>query len=563
MLFYEISTTYSYSSITIVNRRYDWADATPLWYAANYGNFTKCKNLLRRNADPNIGDDNNVTPLSLAAVGGYLEICDLLLKYGADPNIVTTWGTTPLTVAVKNNHFDVCKYLILNTNVEWSKVEKYFGDILCLTSKVGDLEICQKIIQSNPAGDINKKNSNHKIALAVAAEHEHFQVLEFLMEKGAKVTTESDVYRLYNFCKREVINLTKIGNNFVDILCIASKVGDLKMCQTLIQSYPGEDLKKKNIHGLTALNAAVENEQFKVIGYLLTHGATWDDIHGTFGEHGLSPFYYVCGTGDMDLVKKYVQEYGVNVNSKRCLAVAAEHKHFQVLEYLMEKGAKVSTESDVYLLYNFCKRDVANLTKVGKNFIDILCYASQVGNLEMCQKLIQSNLGEDLNKKNIKNKTALIVAVDHEEFLVIGYLLTHGATWDDIHETVGEHGLSPFYYVCGTGDMVLVKKYVQEYDADVNSKRCLSVAVEQENYDVFEFLLSQGANINEHQSIDGKHLLYLLCNNGQLDLTKKCVENYEADVNAEGCLAVALEFYHHEIGQYLIDKGCKVDQVKN
>ena len=61
---------------------------------------------------------------------------------------------------------------------------------------------------------------------------------------------------------------------------------------------------------------------------------------------------------------------------------------------------------------------------------------------------------------------------------------------------------------------------------------------------------------------DGLTPLYYVCRNGIMDLVKKSVEIYGANVNAEGCLAVSLEFYHHGVAQYLIDKGCKVDQVK-
>ena len=178
----------------------------------------------------------------------------------------------------------------------------------------------------------------------------------------------------------------------------------------------------------------------------------------------------------------------------------------------------------------------------------------------MCQKFIQTNSGGDVNQKNIKGKTALNVATEHEQFHVFEYLISQGA----VIRIPNKDKMTSLYFVCKNGHMSLVKKYVEDYGADVNSKRCLSVAAEQDHFQVLEYLMSctsSWSDVNEPNK-DGLTPLYSICRNGHLDLTKKCVENYGANVNSDGCLAVALEFYHHDIGQYLIDNGCKVDQVK-
>ena len=86
---------------------------------------------------------------------------------------------------------------------------------------------------------------------------------------------------------------------------------------------------------------------------------------------------------------------------------------------------------------------------------------------------------------------------------------------------------------------------------------------EQEQVDILEYLISHTStwdDINEPNK-DGLTPLYYICKNGHLDLTRKCVEEYKADVNAKGLLAVSLEFYHYKVAQYLISQGCNVDQV--
>ena len=44
---------------------------------------------------------------------------------------------------------------------------------------------------------------------------------------------------------------------------------------------------------------------------------------------------------------------------------------------------------------------------------------------------------------------------------------------------------------------------------------------------------------------------------------KKFVQEYKADINGEGCLHAALEFYHTPLAEFLIKSGCNINQVFN
>ena len=129
-------------------------DVTPLFQASLRGNFALCELLLKFKADPNITTTSGITPLWKAAAGGHLDVCQLLIEHNADPNIATENGSTPLTAAGVYKHYDVLRYLLLNTNVDCSKVWKYYADfamynldIFHHASQEGDREMCQKIIK--------------------------------------------------------------------------------------------------------------------------------------------------------------------------------------------------------------------------------------------------------------------------------------------------------------------------------------------------------------------------------------------------------------------------------
>ena len=56
---------------------------TPLFWAAKEGRLELVQLLLRKGADPTIGDSALSTPLHQAAKGGHIEIADLLIAAGA------------------------------------------------------------------------------------------------------------------------------------------------------------------------------------------------------------------------------------------------------------------------------------------------------------------------------------------------------------------------------------------------------------------------------------------------------------------------------------------------
>ena len=216
----------------------------------------------------------------VAASWDYLHISKLLMDHGGDVNIVSSWGESPLVRAAYYRHYEVFKYLILHApNVDYGKVGKYYGDLLCCASYHGDMVLCQRLVQNLPQVDVNMKNRDGKTALNEAVEQEHLDVFKYLFYNGAKVTNDADVSCLYNICNRSAIDLTKLGANFADLLCHCSLKGDLGLCQQLIESNPGVQLNGKNRKNKTALNVAAEQEQFNVLEYLLSIGASWEDIN--------------------------------------------------------------------------------------------------------------------------------------------------------------------------------------------------------------------------------------------------------------------------------------------
>ena len=67
--------------------------------AVNNNDVDGCFSLLRRGADPNLGDSKHRMPLHFATTKNNPQLLRVLLQHGADPNIRDANGNTPLHLA--------------------------------------------------------------------------------------------------------------------------------------------------------------------------------------------------------------------------------------------------------------------------------------------------------------------------------------------------------------------------------------------------------------------------------------------------------------------------------
>ena len=117
----------------------------------------------------------------------------------------------------------------------------------------------------------------------------------------------------------------------------------MEMSQKLFKIFPKvtSTMKNVDVDGKTTLNLAAEQEQFDVLEYLLSQGAMWEDINKPIKDK-LTPLYFVCRSGLLDLVTKYVQEYKADINGEGCLQALVEFYHDQVAEFLIKSGCNIN-----------------------------------------------------------------------------------------------------------------------------------------------------------------------------------------------------------------------------
>src|SRR5258708_22756236 len=110
--------------------------ATPLLYAALYGDAASVKLLLDAGADPNIRNDAGASALMWAA--GDLQKVRLLVDHGADVNATSDAGRTPLLIAAGRFGNAAVVKLLLDHGADTSaRSPGLFGDLSVLAEAAG------------------------------------------------------------------------------------------------------------------------------------------------------------------------------------------------------------------------------------------------------------------------------------------------------------------------------------------------------------------------------------------------------------------------------------------
>jgi ankyrin repeat protein len=117
-----------------------------LHLAADDGNITEVKQLLKDGADVDIRSSNNETPLHFAAYRGHLEIAKVLVSHGADINAVEESNFSPLHDAVEEGHVEITDFLLTQ------------------------------------GADINIKNNNNRTAMHIAYSKDYLYIFSLLIK---------------------------------------------------------------------------------------------------------------------------------------------------------------------------------------------------------------------------------------------------------------------------------------------------------------------------------------------------------------------------------------------
>jgi len=262
---------------------------TPLAMASSGGNLEACMVLLSYTAPKgekiegesliaiqksyiDMADSYGRTALIYAAENGQITLVRYLLKKGADPNIKDSYGETALMDAAYNGNKEVCKLLIKN-GADVKATDSAGNDALAFSmAKPGNESTVNLIIDSiKPEISKYPKQKKNALLLESAAYGKNLDFVKFLMENGA----DADY-----------------ADNGISALGCAVSNGSAEMAELILKNSKDRQtlVNSKDSNGLTPLMYASAKGNKEMVSLLIQNGA---DIYAKDGnEAGLVQFNY-------------------------------------------------------------------------------------------------------------------------------------------------------------------------------------------------------------------------------------------------------------------------------
>lgn len=286
---------------------------TLLHMAVENGWFEITRDLLQKKANIDAASVLRVTPVHIAFDREDRKIITLLLTYGVDVN-QTKFGRTLLQIAVE------CEWMeLIHTLLEKKFNINSFTDkgvtIFYTAIKQRNLKIVELLLSFG--ADVNLRNlKTNRSPLQCAVGMLWYEVVEKLLIQGAEVNA--------------------VASDNECALSIALARRDERMTRLLLD-YGGKEVVKSI---KSALQIAAEYRWYGVAETLLENG----ELKSNSSYH--TPLNYAINNGDMRMVKLLIA-YGADLEEGYYLAQAVRNENLEIVQYLLEQGARFIDENDV------------------------------------------------------------------------------------------------------------------------------------------------------------------------------------------------------------------------
>ncbi|XP_067650458.1 serine/threonine-protein phosphatase 6 regulatory ankyrin repeat subunit B-like [Haliotis asinina] len=474
-------------------------------------------------------------------------------------------------------------------------------------------------ILSRSLDDVNRRAKKYgRTPLMTAAKKGHYQIVEFLIRKGA--------------------NVSHVDNNGDSTLHWACSGGHVDIVKHLLSNYSA-DINSRGHLGRTPLMTTVYHGHRQVFDVLLELGANASLVDG----EGDNVLYSACRGGHVDMVRTdFVDDEGhtilhlaslgghveivKNILSQNMADINATNKDGDTAAILAKHKTKTCTErppqhdlakQETFAtspLHDACKNgnliivrhilfqslvDI-NRRDIKNDLVDvdghtILHLASLGGRVEMVKYILSHNMA-DINATNKDGDTAAILAnqstprhatsaPESVDFLCTtsGIPFTTSSPESmpavreserppqqkvDQNETFAD---SPLHDACKKGDLNRVRYILSRGLIDVSNRddskgrTSLMVAVQKGHERIVEFLLRKGANVSQVDN-NGHSVLHWACSGGYVGLVKHLLSKYSIDINKRdrfGRIPLMSAVYngHKELFDVLVGMGANVSIV--
>lgn len=396
-----------------------------------------------------------------AAAQGDVSVLRFLLTYASDDNkkylLNSTFGkTSPLIIASQKNQLEAVKYLIKQKNIDLEIKDLYYQTALHKAAINNFENIVRELIQAG--ADLNTQDDKGNTPLISATVNKHESLVNALIAAKA--------------------DLNRQNNDGSTALLIAALKNSENIALKLIAA--GADVNKQNKSGDTALIWATIQKNETLVNALIAAKA---DLNVQSND-GNTALLIAAQVNNENIALKLIAA-GADVNKQdkfgdTVLMTAVVNNNESLVKVLIAANADVNKQnSDGW---------TALLFAVYNNFDKIAL------------KLIEA--GADVHRKNNRDETPLFLAIYKNNESIVSALIPAGAANNTNVDALLEYA---WQFANRQTIQALFSSHLLK-NRKVDFNEALPIAAFYGNLDAVQFLIEQGADVNEY-AIDNKKAL--------------------------------------------------------
>ncbi|XP_072368968.1 CARD- and ANK-domain containing inflammasome adapter protein [Scyliorhinus torazame] len=357
--------------------------------------------------------------------------------------------------------------------------------------------------------DVNGTNASNETLLHIAAAHGHVAIIEYLLNKGAKVEVRD--------------------NRQQSPLHRAAVEGHLAAAKMLLQA--GAHIYALDKESRSPLHLAAANSHFSMVKLMLKEEAR--------NQKSKKSFLHMAALRDESKFAQILLKYGAPVDTKdeknrTPLFHAISQRHLNTVKVLLESGAKVNVDL-IHVAFDSNDQFLIKL---------LLEHVSEINSAVLVSalfKAVQKNLyrtvgiiieqGIDINTRNGMQYTPLLLAAELGHAESVDILINKGARLDERIPNMD----SALHLAVQTGSLSVAKLLMdQGMDANIigsGNQTPLHVASFHNQRPMIETLIGGGSKVNAVTK-EAVTPLHIASQRGNRE-TAECLIQNKANVNAK------------------------------